>query len=89
MAATPETVQQAIECLAEVYPQFVANDLALAVENITGLIEKVRDPIETLRDINVEDILSATDLTAGDEIWDNVAVVAVGLIFLRGGRREH
>ena len=77
--ATADEIAKAIDCLANVYPQMVANDLSEAIDTITSLIQSVRDPLQTLKDIDVGQLLEKTDLDGGDEIWDNVAVVAAGL----------
>lgn len=77
--ATVDDIQNAVTCLAEVYPQSVATDLSVAMSDIRGLIEKVRDPIETLRDIDVDGVLASVDAEAVGDNWEKVAAVAVGL----------
>jgi hypothetical protein len=79
MAATVEGLNTAIGCLATVYPQFVAKELAMLTDDIAAAIQGFTDPIGAMADFNLDSLVEGVaDLSEGD-VFSNMGEAAVGL----------
>lgn len=78
--ATDDEIKKAIGCLSTVFPQFVAKELANLTDQILAGVQGFSDPISAMADLNLTNLLDDIGTLSGGDVFDDIGVVAAGLV---------
>jgi len=77
--ATEEDLNHAIGCLATIFPQFVAKELAALLDGITASVQGFSDPLTAITELNLDSLIAnVAEISEGD-IFQNLTAAAAGL----------
>jgi hypothetical protein len=72
-------IQQAVGCLSQVFPQFVAKQLATLTDQIASAIQGFTDPLAAIGDQHLDSLLGNAAASSASDTFGSLTSVAAGL----------